>query len=131
MSGKPLRVLPLIALAAAAAGCERGSAEPSAAPPVAAVEVPAVPPETERAPASFPLPERRSSTEDDLENAGNVGEERAALEDDAGVVQFSTASDAGVRFWGSFRALDGGFSFRGSFSIGATSAADAAGNASP
>src|SRR5687768_4329402 len=104
MFGKPLRVVPLIALAAAAAGCERGRAEPSAAPPVAAVEVPAVPPETERPPAGHPRAERGSSTEDELENVGNVDDEGTVLEeDDAGVVHFSTAADAGMRFWGTFK----------------------------
>jgi hypothetical protein len=122
MLGNPLRALAVAALTvAAAAGCDRGRADPVSTPPVAAVEVPVVPPESERSTAGNERSERSPpSPADEFENFESVEEDGLSLEqDDAGVVHFSAASDAGVRFWGSFSPLDGGFRFQGGFSMGA------------
>jgi hypothetical protein len=133
MLGNPQQALAAAALAiAAGAGCDRGRADPVSTPPVSAVEVPAVPPDSDRTPAINRRSER-TPPPDERENSGNVDEEGITLEDDdAGAVhQVSTASDAGVRFWGTFKALDGGFSFRGGFSMGTTSASDGGPGAPP
>jgi hypothetical protein len=125
MLGNPQRALAAAALAiAAGAGCDRGRADPVSAPPVSAVEVPPVPPGSDRTPAINRRSERAPPS-DERDNSGNVDEDGIVLEDDdAGAVHVSTASDAAVRFWGTFKALDGGFSFRGGFSMGTTSASD-------
>ena len=130
MLGNPLRALAVAALTvAAAAGCDRGRADPVSTPPVSAVEVPAVPHESERSTAR----KRRSeypSPPDEFENFESLeGDELALEEDDAGIVHFSSASDAGVRFWGSFTPLDGGFHFQGGFSLGTPGSAGTDGGA--
>jgi hypothetical protein len=121
MFGNPLRVVPLIALAALAiAGCDRGRADPVSTPPVSAVEVPAVPPETERPHAVNRRSERPQSSEEPTDHELSID-----VAEDAGVVRLSATSDGGVRFWGTFRSLDGGFSFQGGFSLGTAATADA------
>ena len=130
MFGKPSRVVPLIALAAAVpTGCDRSRAEPVATPPVSAVEVPAVPADTEHSRtdnrrAEQPPPPDEPDDDEPID---------IDIAEDAGSVQFSAVSDGGVRFWGHFTVLDGGFSFQGSFSTGTASGtgSDAGSNGPP
>src|SRR6188474_1434459 len=120
MFGHPFRVVPLILLAAPAAiGCEKSRTDPVSTPPVSAVEVPAVPPETERAPAVDRSSERPPAPEEPSDDELSID-----VAEDAGVIQLSATSDGGVRFWGTYRSLDGGFSFQGGFSLGTAAAAD-------
>jgi hypothetical protein len=115
MLGKPSRVAPVMVLAVAlATGCGRGRAEPASTPPVSAVEVPAVPPETEHTRANSRRPERRLSPDEGIEESSLEIE----IVEDAGAVHVSAASDGSIRFWGNFKKLDGGFSFQGGFSTG-------------
>jgi hypothetical protein len=120
MFGNPLRVVPLIVLAAPAiTGCDRGRADPVSTPPVSAVEVPAVP-EAQRPPAVDRRSERSPPDEESTDDELSID-----MTEDAGVVRLSSTTDGGIRFWGTFRPLDGGFSFQGGFSLGNAVAADA------
>jgi hypothetical protein len=115
--GHPRSLAIAVLTVAAAAGCDRGRADPVSTPPVSAVEVPAAPPESER--STINRRSDHSSPPGEVENLENVEEDGLALEeDDATVVHFSSVFDAGVRFWGSFTRRDGGLRFQGGFSTG-------------
>ena len=129
MLGRPLAALPIVAISiTAGAGCDRSGAEPSSAPPVSAVEVPAVPSGTEHPSEVDPLAESPPPPPDEVEPLENRDGRGTAVEVDAGYFRFSVPVDGGARFWGTFRAVDGGFTFRGSFSVGTGSGAGDAGS---
>ncbi len=102
----------VIALGTLPLACGKGRTEAASSPPVAAVEVPSAPVEADGAAAEGPLPARRSDRAPDTEQTPI----EVVTEGDS--VQFSSSTDAGVRFWGTYTSLDGGFSFKGGFSIG-------------
>jgi hypothetical protein len=111
----------VVLLLALGIGCERGRPEPASTPPFSAVEVPAVPAETERAPRENRRAERPAPPDEP------AAEERVLLDvvNDAGV-RFTVTSAGRVQLWGNLKALDGGFVFHAGFSTGSASGPDAA-----
>jgi hypothetical protein len=104
--------------------CGKGRGEPAAAPAAAAVDIPAAPAGSgeaagERVPSRRPAPVRDSA---------QTGVEVVADDD---TVHVSSHPDAGVRVWGTFASADGGFSFKGGFSIGAGTGSSPDGGVTP
>jgi hypothetical protein len=114
-----------IALVSLPLGCGKGGAEAAAAPPAPQVQVPAAPAGTDGVPPAETLPARRPAPADDTDSA----EVEVAAESDS--VHFSSHSDGGVRFWGTFTSRDDGFSFKGGFSAGTSAGGAVDGGASP
>jgi hypothetical protein len=105
----------VIALAALPFACGKGSAEPASILPIAAVEVPAPSAAADGARADETVPARRPVRAGDSEPT----EVEVVAEGDS--VHVSSRPDAGIRFWGTFTSMDGGFSFKGGFSATGTS----------
>jgi hypothetical protein len=115
----------MVALAALPLACGKGGAEPAAAPPAAAVQVPAAPAGSDGDPMAETLPARGPARADDTAPA------EVEVIDESDSVHFSSRSDGGIRFWGTFTSLDGGFSFKGGFSAGTSTGSGLDGGASP
>jgi len=102
----------VIALGTLPFACGKGRTEAASSPPVAAVEVPAAPAEADAAPADETLPARGAERADGTEQS----QIEVTAEGDS--IHIASPPDSGVRFWGTFTSLDGGFSFKGGFSTG-------------
>jgi hypothetical protein len=102
-------LIALCAVAAAACGVNR---EPAEEPATVYVEAPAADDDHNMPEPPQREPRRSQRLEPPSQSSGVEIE----ISNDAGSIHISSASDAGVRVWGTLKRFDGGFSFRGGFS---------------